>query len=376
MAARHRSSRRVVLRERNERGFALFLRNLKSVLNLLANIEEQELETDILIETRCRLVDASGTLSFLMSDIESGVTNATGLPSSALRDPRRRKEFGLSDSVSAYSDISDDELDEIYKSITGSSTTGLLNTPNIGYTKEQRLERSEMENHAFNASENDGSAHSWTQREFLGAGAFGKEVKAIKNEIDILSNFKHKRIVSCYGSEQKDGGLYLFMEFMAGGSLSDHIKRNKTLSESESGKYTMQILEGVSFLHSENIIHRDIKGSNVLLDDDGNVKLADFGLSKIIQKIGSKTNLMSCCGTLYWMAPEIFRGEGYGRKADIWSVGCTVVEMLTGSPPLGDLEPEAAIFKIGSRPTEPKLPESVSQDAKEFIQAALTWLVL
>ncbi|KAJ7392740.1 hypothetical protein OS493_010395 [Desmophyllum pertusum] len=214
MAARHRSSR-VVLRERNERGFALFLRNLKSVLNILVNIGEQELETDILIETRCRLVDASGTLSFLMSDIESGVTNATGLPSSALRDPvqnlklsltqliallsnesesrnnadfydaldvsysaplnlaqpgrgrkryeitkdqvehlrslyfsweaiagilqvsvstlqRRRKEFGLSDSVSTYSDISDDELDEIYKSITGSSTTGLLNTPNIG----------------------------------------------------------------------------------------------------------------------------------------------------------------------------------------------------------------------------------------------------
>ena len=180
----------------------------------MANIGEQELETDILIETRSRLVDASGTLSFLLSDIASGVTNATGLPSSALQDPvqnlklsltqliallsnesesrnnadfydalevsysaplnlaqpgrgrkryeitkdqvehlrslyfsweaiagilqvsvstlqRRRKEFGLSDLVSAYSDISDDELDEIYKSITGSSTTGPL-TPNIG----------------------------------------------------------------------------------------------------------------------------------------------------------------------------------------------------------------------------------------------------
>ncbi|KAJ7384472.1 Mitogen-activated protein kinase kinase kinase 2 [Desmophyllum pertusum] len=133
------------------------------------------------------------------------------------------------------------------------------------------------------------------------------------------------------------------------------------------------MLEGVYFLHSNNIIHRDIKGSNVLLDGDWNVKLADFGVSKIMQKIGSKTNLVSHCGTPYWMAPEIFRGEGYGRKADIWSVGCTVVEMLTGSSPLGHLEPAAAIFQIGSKPTEPKLPESVSQDAKEFIQAALAW---
>ncbi|KAJ7384469.1 Mitogen-activated protein kinase kinase kinase 2 [Desmophyllum pertusum] len=252
----------------------------------------------------------------------------------------------------------------------------------------------------------DESAYSWIQGKLLGVGAFGKvykcypkqhdkgtvwavkivkiephyaehqkEVKAIKNEIDILRNLKHKRIVSYYGSEHKDGHLHLFMAFMTGGSLSDHIKRNKTLSESKSRKYTLQILEGVSFLHSKNIIHRDIKGSNVLLDGHGNVKLADFGLSKIIQKIGSKTNLMSYCGTPYWMAPEIFRGEGYGRKADIWSVGCTVVEMLTGRPPMGHLEPAAAIYKIGSEPTEPALPESVSQDAKDFIQAALAWLV-
>ena len=85
MAARQQRSRRVVLRERNERGFALFLQNLKSVLNILANIGEQELETDILIETTYRLLDASGTLSFLMNDLASGVTNVTGIPSSALQ---------------------------------------------------------------------------------------------------------------------------------------------------------------------------------------------------------------------------------------------------------------------------------------------------
>ncbi|XP_020606588.1 mitogen-activated protein kinase kinase kinase 2-like isoform X3 [Orbicella faveolata] len=241
---------------------------------------------------------------------------------------------------------------------------------------------------------------SWTQGECLGAGNFGKvykchvlnkikavkivkmepqytetqeEVKALNNEIRILKKLSDIRIVSYYGSEQKDCYLHLFMEFMAGGSLSAHIKKRGVLPESESGWYTNQMLQGIKFLHSQNVIHRDIKGSNVLLDGEGNVKLADFGLSKMIQKVGSKTNLVSYCGTPYWMAPEIFWGKGYGRKVDIWSLGCTVVEMLTGKPPLGHLESAAAMFRIGSKPIEPTLPENVSLDAKEFVKAALTW---
>ncbi|XP_066021825.1 mitogen-activated protein kinase kinase kinase 2-like isoform X1 [Pocillopora verrucosa] len=250
-------------------------------------------------------------------------------------------------------------------------------------------------------------AHSfreWTLGKRIGAGAFGevyectfptgdykglcavkivkiepqytqsqKEVELLTNEINILKEIRHDRVVAYYESVEKDNHLHLFMEFMRGGSLYDRIKKKKVLSEKESRKYTMQILEGVSFLHSKEIIHRDIKGKNVLLDEHGNVKLADFGLSKVIQKIGSKTALESYCGTPYWMAPEMFWGKGYGKKADIWSVGCTAVEMLTGSPPLGDLEPMAAIFLIGSKPTVPKLPKDTSKATKDLIAAALTW---
>nr|XP_058956996.1 mitogen-activated protein kinase kinase kinase 2-like [Pocillopora verrucosa] len=189
----------------------------------------------------------------------------------------------------------------------------------------------------------------WTLGKCIGAGAFGKvyectfptgdykglcavkivkiepqytqsqkEVELLTNEINILKEIRHDRVVAYYESVEKDNHLHLFMEFMRGGSLYDRIKKKKVLSEKESRKYTMQILEGVSFLHSKEIIHRDIKGTNVLLDEHGNVKLADFGLSKVIQKIGSKTALESYCGTPYWMAPEIFWGEGYGRKVDIW----------------------------------------------------------
>lgn len=238
----------------------------------------------------------------------------------------------------------------------------------------------------------------WTRGDYVGAGSFGKvykchvgyshilavkivqmepqtqkEVEALNNEIRILKKFRHERIVSYYGNEQKDDQLHLFMEFMTGGSLSGQIKRDGVLPEHLSKKYTKQMLEGVCFLHSQDIIHRDIKGSNVLLDREGNVKLADFGLSKMIEKVGSKTNLATSCGSPYWMAPEIFWGEGYGRKADIWSLGCTVVEMLTGKPPLGHLEPHAAMFSIGSKPLNLTLPGSVSNEAKRFIKAALTW---
>jgi len=211
------------------------------------------------------------------------------------------------------------------------------------------------------------------KRQYTGVN---EEVKALQNAISILQKVKHERIVSYCGSQQIGGYLHLFMEFMPGGSLSDHIRRskNKVLSEHESSGYTKQMLEGVTFLHSQNIIHRDIKGSNVLLDAKGNVKLADFELLKSIQKIGSKADLKSAWGTVYYMAPEIFYDQAYGQKADIWSLGCTVIEMLTGKPPLSHIKPEEVRFRTLLTPNTivDRLPKNVSQDAKELIMATLT----
>lgn len=202
-----------------------------------------------------------------------------------------------------------------------------------------------------------------------------KQSEQLKNEIDILKSLSHEKILTYYGSAETDRHLRLFMEYMPGGSLAAHIKERKVLNEDDSRKFTLQILQAVSYIHSQGIIHRDVKGSNVLLDQFGNIKVADFGLSRRIQITGSKgeSNVLSYCGTPYWMAPEVIRGEGYERRADIWSLGCTSVEMLTGSPPLGHLNPQAASFKIGSGPIVLTLPQSVSQDAKDFIKVALTW---
>ncbi|MEQ2192040.1 Mitogen-activated protein kinase kinase kinase 3, partial [Xenoophorus captivus] len=109
--------------------------------------------------------------------------------------------------------------------------------------------------------------------------------------------------------------------------------------------------------------------ANILRDSAGNVKLGDFGASKRLQTICmSGTGIRSVTGTPYWMSPEVISGEGYGRKADVWSLGCTVVEMLREKPPWAEFEAMAAIFKIATQPTNPLLPPRASDQARDFIR--------
>ncbi|XP_043965278.1 mitogen-activated protein kinase kinase kinase 2 isoform X2 [Gambusia affinis] len=198
-----------------------------------------------------------------------------------------------------------------------------------------------------------------------------KEVSALECEIQLLKNLCHERIVQYYGC-LRDGlerTLSIFMEHMPGGSIKDQLKAYGALTENVTRRYTRQILEGVSYLHSNMIVHRDIKGANILRDSVGNVKLGDFGASRRLQTIClSGTGIKSVTGTPYWMSPEVISGEGYGRKADIWSVGCTVVEMLTQRPPWAEFEAMAAIFKIATQPTNPVLPPHVSDHCREFLR--------
>ncbi|CAF89255.1 unnamed protein product, partial [Tetraodon nigroviridis] len=223
-----------------------------------------------------------------------------------------------------------------------------------------------------------------------------KEVSALECEIQLLKNLCHERIVQYYGClrDTMERTLSIFMEHMPGGSIKDQLKSYGALTEKVTRRYSRQILEGVSYLHSNMIVHRDIKGrrrassllsprrsaahtrrscsspgANILRDSVGNVKLGDFGASRRLQTIClSGTGIMSVTGTPYWMSPEVISGEGYGRKADIWSVGCTVVEMLTQRPPWAEFEAMAAIFKIATQPTNPVLPAHVSDHCREFLK--------
>lgn len=135
--------------------------------------------------------------------------------------------------------------------------------------------------------------------------------------------------------------------------------------------YTKQIVVGLEYLHSNGIAHRDIKGANVLVTDTGTVKLADFGASK--QRRASEDSLdkpfESLKGTPCFMAPEVIRQQGYGSRADIWSLGCTILEMISGRPPWSEKRDNSSImYKIATTTGPPRFPHKLSSTAKDFLR--------
>ena len=161
-----------------------------------------------------------------------------------------------------------------------------------------------------------------------------EEVHVAVNEIKRFEHLKHERIVTYYGSFTDDAKciLYICLEYMDRGSLYKVISNNGALDIATTKKYTRCILEGLAYLHENEIFHGDIKCQNVLLDSSDNVKLADFGTARHLQSVRTKT-LEKTVGTEGWMAPEMLKQEKHGLKSDIWSIGCTVVAMLTTKPP-------------------------------------------
>ena len=194
-----------------------------------------------------------------------------------------------------------------------------------------------------------------------------KEIKSLDTEMQILKSIKHKYIVKYYGMLRDDSSISLLMEYVPGGTISDLISEKGPLGEEEVRKYSQQILEGLGYLHGNQIVHRDLKCSNILLDENNNCKLADFGTSKHAENIRSLSGCDTLCGTVHWMSPECIKSEKYGSKSDIWSFACTVLQMLTTKPPFSDLNPQAAMYQIVFGDFIPSFPESTSDECAEFI---------
>lgn len=248
---------------------------------------------------------------------------------------------------------------------------------------------------------------AWIKGELIGRGSFGsvylalnvttgemlavKQVRVARNtegidafykEVETMKDLNHLNIVQYLGFEQNKTTCSLFLEYVAGGSISMCMKLFGRFEEPLIRFITRQILLGLEYLHSNGILHRDLKADNLLLEMDGTCKILDFGISKKSQDIYANNAEMSMQGTVFWMAPEVIdsivedKKQGYSAKIDIWSLGCVVLEMFAGRRPWSNEAVVSAIYKIGKTKLAPPIPADVmavvSVDARNFIDKCFT----
>lgn len=257
----------------------------------------------------------------------------------------------------------------------------------------------------------------WQKGRFVGGGTFGsvyvgvdldtgavmavKEIRfhdsqsiknivsSIKEEMTVLEMLNHPNVVQYYGVEVHRDKVYIFMEFCEGGSLAGLLTHGRIEDEVVIQIYTLQMLEGLAYLHQSGIVHRDIKPENILLDHNGVVKFVDFGAAKVIASSGrtraSKStgtrppnngeNVNSMTGTPMYMSPEVITGGSIARNGvvDIWSLGCCVLEMATGRRPWANLDNEWAIMYHIAAGHKPQLPstDQLSEAGINFVARCL-----
>lgn len=197
------------------------------------------------------------------------------------------------------------------------------------------------------------------------------DLQEIIKEISIMQQCDSAYVVKYYGSYFKNTDLWIVMEYCGAGSVSDIMRRrNKTLTEDEISTILHATLKGLEYLHFMRKIHRDIKAGNILLNNEGHAKLADFGVAGQLTDTMAKRNTV--IGTPFWMAPEVIQEIGYDCKADIWSLGITALEMAEGKPPYADIHPMRAIFMIPTKPPPTfRDPEKWSQELIDFTSQCL-----
>nr|GMD11334.1 mitogen-activated protein kinase kinase kinase NPK1-like [Ipomoea batatas] len=194
----------------------------------------------------------------------------------------------------------------------------------------------------------------------------------LESEAEILESLDSPHVVKCIGKEMCGSGkkLNLFIEYMAGGSLADVTEQfGGKLDEMVIRLYTREIVLGLKYLHENGIVHSDLKCRNVLLSSSGDVKLADFGCSKRVKQHSAA----GIAGSPLWMAPEMIQGGGLDCASDIWSLGCTIIEMATGNLPwAGKISnPMAAVLRIACSDDRPNFPSHFSQQGLDFLEKCL-----
>ncbi|CAF0743419.1 unnamed protein product [Didymodactylos carnosus] len=195
----------------------------------------------------------------------------------------------------------------------------------------------------------------------------------IVSEINVMSQYRFRSIVNFLDCYLRPNELWIVMEYMQGGQLTQIVEQT-ILDEGQMAAITKECLEALRFLHSKNIIHRDVKSDNVLVGFDGSVKLTDFGFCAQLANTESLRQTM--VGTPYWMAPEVIKKLKYDRKVDIWSLGIMMIEMIDGSPPYINEQPFRAMCKIAMQEEPPTITEDgqkrISSEMSNFLKRCLT----
>ncbi|CAG8795909.1 5545_t:CDS:10, partial [Cetraspora pellucida] len=216
----------------------------------------------------------------------------------------------------------------------------------------------------------------WMKGDLIGKGSFGSvylglnaatgELMAVKQvELPTGNSANEER------SQDDDETLNIFLEYVPGGSVTTMLNNYGALEEPLVRSFVRQILEGLKYLHGKDIIHRDIKGANILVDNKGRIKISDFGISKKVEdqiRASISVHRPSLQGSIFWMAPEVIKQTAYTSKADIWSLGCLIVEMFTRNHPFPEFNQMQAMFKIGTQSCAPEIPENISDEAKDFLK--------
>ncbi|KAG8977550.1 hypothetical protein FRC05_001408 [Tulasnella sp. 425] len=194
--------------------------------------------------------------------------------------------------------------------------------------------------------------------------------QAIEAERRILEKLDHPNIIQYLGFEKTEEFLNLFLEYVPGGSLGSCLGRFGAFKEDIVKSFTGQIVDGLVYLHANRIIHKDIKADNILVDPSGNCKINGFECSEQQEEIYKDAEMTAMQGSLFWMAPEMLHSDrrGYSAKVDIWSLGCTLLEMLSGKRPWWEDDFVSVMFKVGHSKMAPPVPSNMqfSTEADDF----------
>lgn len=190
-------------------------------------------------------------------------------------------------------------------------------------------------------------------------------------EIETMKKYTHDNVIEFKNAFFFSSELWVSMEFMDGGNLAD-VVMNCVLSNNQIGFICKKVLNGIDFLHKNGIIHRDIKSDNILINNQGEVKISDFGFCALIREDQGKRNTM--VGTPYWMAPEVVNRQNYDQKIDIWSLGIMIIEMVDGEPPYMNETPLRALYLIAKNGTpDLKTEDGLCELGKDFMYKCLIY---